>query len=83
MVGVYASTMVLGIILVTVRLYIRARMLRNLWWDDFVVTIAMVLRVFFFLSLWCYTDCFKSAAYHRFIRVHCHMQRFRRRPPHV
>lgn len=49
MVGVYASTMVLGIILVTVRLYIRARMLRNLWWDDLVVTIAMVLRVCFFL----------------------------------
>lgn len=42
LVAVYTATMAVAAVLIAVRLYVRARILKKLWWDDFFVTISLV-----------------------------------------
>ena len=41
----YTATMAVAAVLVAVRLYVRARMLKKLWWDDLFVTIGLVRHI--------------------------------------
>ena len=38
-----AVTIGVATMLVILRLYVRARMLHSLWWDDFFIVVAMVI----------------------------------------
>ena len=42
LIGAYSATMIMAIIAVAVRLYVRTKLLRKLWWDDLSVYISLV-----------------------------------------
>lgn len=40
--AVYAPFLSIAFVLVSLRLYVRARMVKKLWWDDFFLLLGMV-----------------------------------------
>ena len=42
LIGAYTATMVVAIMTVAMRLYVRTKLLRKLWWDDLSVIISLV-----------------------------------------